>query len=312
MKRYLTPRQGALDGVEAFLSVAEHRSFRKAADALGVTPSAVSQAVRTLEARVDAPLFTRTTRSVGLTEAGQRFLLRAKPAFEELLAASESARDVGGRPTGLLRLAVPRAVVPILLEPLLASFAEAYPEVEVEIAASEELVDLASEGFDAGIRMGQFIAADMVAVRLAPPFSMSVVGSPAYLARHPTPVSPEDLALHACLRWRRSAGAVALWSLKRGNRTIDVAVTGPLIANDFPTLLGAALQGIGLAQLPEPIVRQSLESGRLMEVLSEFAPTAPGVFLYFPSHRQMLPKLRAFVDHVKGRRAVAPKGGCKP
>jgi DNA-binding transcriptional LysR family regulator len=312
MKRYLTPRQGALDGVEAFLSVAEHRSFRKAADALGVTPSAVSQAVRTLEARVDAPLFTRTTRSVGLTEAGQRFLLRAKPAFEELLAASESARDVGGRPTGLLRLAVPRAVVPILLEPLLASFAEAYPEVEVEIAASEELVDLASEGFDAGIRMGQFIAADMVAVRLAPPFSMSVVGSPAYLARHPTPVSPEDLALHACLRWRRSAGAVALWSLKRGNRTIDVAVTGPLIANDFPTLLGAALQGIGLAQLPEPIVRQSLESGRLMEVLSEFAPTAPGVFLYFPSHRQMLPKLRAFVDHVKGRRAVAPKGGRKP
>jgi len=312
MKRYLTPRQGALDGVEAFLSVAEHRSFRKAADALGVTPSAVSQAVRTLEARVDAPLFTRTTRSVGLTEAGQRFLLRAKPAFEELLAASESARDVGGRPTGLLRLAVPRAVVPILLEPLLASFAEAYPEVEVEIAASEELVDLASEGFDAGIRMGQFIAADMVAVRLAPPFSMSVVGSPAYLARHPTPVSPEDLALHACLRWRRSAGAVALWSLKRGNRTIDMAVTGPLIANDFPTLLGAALQGIGLAQLPEPIVRQSLESGRLMEVLSEFAPTAPGVFLYFPSHRQMLPKLRAFVDHVKGRRAVAPKGGCKP
>jgi DNA-binding transcriptional LysR family regulator len=309
MRGYLTVRQGALDGVEAFLSVAEHRSFRKAADALGVTPSAVSQAVRTLEARIDAPLFIRTTRSVGLTEAGQRFLLRAKPAFDELVAASDAARDIGGRPTGLLRLAVPRAVVPILLEPLLASFSESYPEVQVEIAASEELVDIASEGFDAGIRMGQFLAADMVAVRLTPPFPMSMVGSPSYLAKHPPPLSPEDLAEHACLRWRRSAGAVALWSLKRGNRVIEVAVNGPLIANDFPTLLGAAVEGIGLAQLPKPIVAPDLRAGRLLEVLSAFAPTAPGVFLYFPSHRQMLPKLRAFVDHVKSRGTAARRGG---
>ena len=139
---------------------------------LGVTPSAISQAVRALEARVGAALFIRTTRSVGLTEAGERFLSRAKPAFEELVAASEVARDLGQRPAGLLRLSVPRAVVPILLEPLIASFCQAYPEVEVEIAASEELVDLAAGGFDAGIRLGQFIAADMVAVRLTPPFPL--------------------------------------------------------------------------------------------------------------------------------------------
>src|SRR6266852_7278406 len=161
MKENFTVRQGALDGVEAFLSVARHRSFRRAAAELGVSPSAISQAVRTLEARIGAVLFIRTTRSVGLTEAGERFLSRAKPAFEELVAASGLARDLGQRPAGLLRLSVPRAVVPILVEPLIASFCRAYPEVEVEIAASWVLVDLAANGFDAGIRMGQVSAADM-------------------------------------------------------------------------------------------------------------------------------------------------------
>src|SRR5206468_4299075 len=204
MKQNFTNRQGALDGVEAFLSVAQHRSFRRAAAELGVTPSAMSQAVRTLEARVGAALFIRTTRSVGLTEAGERFQARAKPAFEELVAAGEVARDLGQRPAGLLRLTVPRSVVPILLEPVIASFCEAYPEVEVEIAASEELVDLATGGFDAGIRMGQFIAADMVAVRLTPPFPFVVVGSPEYLRRRGRPEHIDDLRQHACLRIRRS------------------------------------------------------------------------------------------------------------
>src|SRR5205814_4900660 len=166
MKQNFTVRQGALDGIEAFLGVARHKSFRRAAADLGVTPSAISQAVRALEARVGAVLFRRTTRSVGLTEAGERFLSRAKPAFAELVAASEDARDLGQRPAGLLRLTVPRAVVPILLEPLIASFCEAYPEVEVEVGANGELTDLAAEGFDAGMRLGQFIEADMLTVRL--------------------------------------------------------------------------------------------------------------------------------------------------
>src|ERR687885_1389992 len=187
MKQNFTVRQGALDGVEAFLCVAQHRSFRRAAAELGVTPSAVSQAIRALEARTGAALFTRTTRSVGLTEAGERFLSRAKPAFEELIAASEAARDLGRRPTGLLRLTVPRAVVPLILEPVIASFCQTYPEVDLEIAASEELVDLAAEGFDAGIRLGQFIAPDMTAVRLTPPFPFVVVGSPDYLRRRQRP-----------------------------------------------------------------------------------------------------------------------------
>src|SRR6516225_10074882 len=175
MKQNFTVRRGALDGVEAFLSVAQHRNFRKAAAELGVTPSAVSQAVRALEARLGAALFIRTTRSVGLTEAGQRFLDRAGPAFEEVAAAGEAARDVGGRPTGRLRLTVPRVVAPLILEPVIASFCQAYPEIELEIAASEEMVDLAVGGFDAGIRLGQSIAPDMVALRLTPPFPFVVV-----------------------------------------------------------------------------------------------------------------------------------------
>ncbi len=301
MKQNFTVRQGALDGVEAFLSVAQHRSFRRAAAELGVTPSAMSQAVRALEARVGAALFIRTTRSVGLTEAGERFLSRAKPAFAELVAASEAARELGQRPAGLLRLTVPHAVVPILLEPLIASFCQANPEVEVEIAASKDLVDIAAGGFDAGIRLGQFIAADMVAVRLTPPFPFVVVGSPGYLRRRKRPECIDDLRQHACLRMRRSNGSIAPWSFLNGNKAIEAIVSGPFIANDFPSMLGAAVEGLGLAQVPEPIAAGPLRAGKLVQVLEPFASMAPGVFLYYPSRHQMMPKLRAFIDHVKSR-----------
>ncbi|MDR6375650.1 LysR family transcriptional regulator [Paraburkholderia caledonica] len=307
MKQIFTVRQGALDGVEAFLCVARHRSFRRAAAELGVTPSAISQAVRVLEERIGAVLFIRTTRSVGLTEAGEQFLSRAKPAFEELVAASDVARGLGQRPSGLLRLSVPRAVVPLLLNPLIASFHQAYPEVEVEIAASSDLVDLATEGFDAGIRLGQFIEADMVAVPLTPPLRFVVVGSPAYFAARSRPEHTDDLRRHACLRWRKSSGALALWSLNNGGNAIEIAVSGPFIAHDFPTMLGAAMEGIGLAQLPEPMVAEGLRTGKLVEVLKPLAPVIPGVFLYYPSRRQVMPKLRAFIDHVKSRQAEQGK-----
>jgi DNA-binding transcriptional LysR family regulator len=305
MKQNFTVRQGALDGVEAFLSVAQHRSFRRAAAELAVTPSAISQAVRALEARVGASLFIRTTRSVGLSEAGERFLLRAKPAFEELVAASGDARDLGQRPAGLLRLTAPRAAVPILLQPLIASFCKAYPEVEVEIAASADLVDIAAEGFDAGIRLGQHIEADMIAVRLTPPFPFVVVGSPDYLRSRKRPERIDDLRHHACLRMRRSNGSIAPWSFVNGNEAVEAIVSGPLIANDFPTMLGAAIEGAGLAQVPEPIAAEPLRAGKLVRVLESFAPMAPGLFLYYPGRRQMMPKLRAFIDHVKNRLTTA-------
>jgi len=289
------------------LCVARHRSFRRAAAELGVTPSAISQAVRVLEERIGAVLFIRTTRSVGLTEAGEQFLSRAKPAFEELVAASDVARGLGQRPSGLLRLSVPRAVLPLLLDPLIASFHKAYPEVEVEIAASSELVDLATEGFDAGIRLGQFVDADMVAVPLTPPLRFVVVGSPAYFAARSRPEHTDDLRQHACLRWRKSSGALALWSFNNGGNAIEIAVSGPFIAHDFPTMLGAAMEGMGLAQLPEPMVAEGLRAGKLVEVLKPLAPVIPGVFLYYPSRRQVMPKLRAFIDHVKSRQAEQGK-----
>ena len=299
MKHSYTVRHGALEGVEVFLAVARHRNFRRAAADLGVTPSAVSQAVRVLEARLGAALFVRTTRSVGLTEAGQRFLDRAGPGFEEIVAAGEAARDVGQRPTGLLRLSVPRAVVPLILEPVIASFCQAYPEVELEIAASDEMVDLATGGFDAGIRLGQFIATDMVAVRLTPSFRFVVVGSPDYLDRQGRPERIDDLRRHACLRLRRSNGAIAPWTFVDGNEAIEAMVSGPLIAHDYPTLLGAAMRGIGLAQIPRPVAEGPIEQGKLEPVLDAIAATTPGVFLYHPGKRQILPKLRAFIDHLR-------------
>ncbi len=302
MKQNFTVRQGALDGVEAFLSVARHKNFRRAAADLGVTPSAISQAVRALEARMGTALFIRTTRSVGLSEAGERFLARARPAFEELIAAARAAHELGQKPAGLLRLTVPRPVMTVLLEPLLASFCQAYPEITLEISVKEELIDLAAEGFDAGIRMGQFIAADMVTQRLSPPLPLMVVGSPGYLKARKVPERIDDLRHHACLRMRRSGGAIAPWTFLSGNKAVEAIVAGPFIANDFPTLLGAAARGLGLAQVPAPIAAGAVAAGELMPVLKPFWPMTPGVFLYYPSRRQVMPKLRAFIDHVKNRR----------
>jgi DNA-binding transcriptional LysR family regulator len=301
MKQNFTIRKGALDGVEAFLCVARHKNFRKASGELGVTPSAMSQAIRTLEARIGAPLFIRTTRSVALTEAGERFLARAKPAFEELVAAGETARGIGQRPAGLLRLTVPRAVVPTLLEPMIASFCQAYPEIELEISASEELVDLAAGGFDAGIRLGQFVAPNMVAVPLTKPFPFVVVGSPGYFRKHKKPARIDELRAYECLRIRRSNGSIAPWSFLDGNKTVDAVVSGPLIASDYPTLLVAAIQGLGLAQLPQPVVNAPVKAGKLVRVLERFEQQGPGVFLYYPDRKQMTPKLRAFIEHAKGR-----------
>jgi DNA-binding transcriptional LysR family regulator len=308
MKQNFTTRHGALDGVEVFLGVARHRNFRRAAAELGVTPSAVSQAIRALENRLGAALFIRTTRSVGLTEAGERFLLRAKPAFEELVSASEAARDLGQRPAGLLRLSVPRAIVPLVLEPLIPSFCKAHPEVVLEIAANEELIDLAVQGFDAGIRLGQFIEKDMVAVRLTPPFSLVVVGSPDYLSGRNRPRRIDDLRRHVCLRVRRTDGSIAPWVFLDGNRRIEAIVDGPLIAHDYSTLVGAAIEGIGLAQLPAPLAKAAISAGRLQPLLARFAVTTPGVFLYYPGKRQVLPKLRAFIEHVRYRGNTATRG----
>jgi DNA-binding transcriptional LysR family regulator len=195
----------------------------------------------------------------------------------------------------------------MILEPVIASFCQAYPEIELEIAASDEMVDLAAGGFDAGIRLGQFIAPDMVVVRLTPPFPFVVVGSPDYLRRRKRPERIDDLRVHACLRMRRSNGSIAPWPFVDGSKAVEAIVSGPLIAHDYPTLLGAAIQGVGLAQVPGPLAKAPIADGRLRAVLARFAVTTPGVFLYHPGRRQVLPKLRAFIDHVKSYSGAATK-----
>jgi DNA-binding transcriptional LysR family regulator len=306
MKRNFTVRRGALDGIEMFLAVARHRNFRRAASEMGVTPSAAGQAVRALETRLGVALFVRTTRSVGMTEAGERFLAEVEPAYQALAAAGAVASDLGGRPAGLLRLAVPRSVVPLIIRPVLASFALAYPDIELDIAASEEFVDITALGFDAGMRMGQHIANDMISVRLTPPIRMIVVGSPDYLARRGTPLGLEDLQRHACLRLRRSAGGAAPWRFAGKGGPVEVVAQGPLIAGEFLTLLDAAIDGVGLAQMPEPVAVAACKAGALCQVLAGFAPQTPGVFLYYPDRRQVLPKLRAFIDHLKAHLPPTP------
>jgi DNA-binding transcriptional LysR family regulator len=299
MKNGFTIGRGQLDGVLAFLRVAELQSFRAAAAELGVSPSAMSHVVRALESRVGVTLLTRTTRKVGLTQAGQRFLERARPAIGELLGAFESAQTFGEQVTGLLRLNVPRAVAPYLVK-LLGDFCAAYPAVQVEIFADDQLANIVEEGFDAGVRLGNQVDADMVAVRLTAPFRFTVVGSPSYLARYGRPQQPEDLDQHRCIGFRPGArSAVNQWEFKKGDRRFKVTLTSAMIVNDWVVSVSAAVSGLGLAYAPAPLARPFITSGELESVLDSFCPDAAGLFLYYPSRSQALPKLRVFAEFAR-------------
>ncbi len=291
--------RGALDGIEAFLHVADRRSFSAAAAELGVSPSAISQTIRALEERVGVPLLTRTTRSVGLTQAGELFLERARPAFSGLGDAYEAARNLGERPAGRLRITLPRAVVHHMFEPILAGFCEAYPEIELEISAEDEFVDVAEAGFDAGVRLGESLDADMIAVRLSDPFRFGVVGTPGYFAKHGRPQKPADLKDHACIRIRLPNGSFQAWSFLDGNRTVEVAVKGPVIVNDFTAQMLAVKTGVALAFMAEPNVADDVENGTLEMLFANAAFSSGGLFLYYPSRKQVMPKLRVFIDYVR-------------
>lgn len=298
-----------LDGVAAFLRVAARLSFRAAAADLGVSPSAISQSVRALEARIGVALVSRSTRSVGLTEAGQRFLERALPAMESLDEAFEAARSLSELPSGLLRLTVPRSVMAPVVEPILPGFCEAYPEIEVEVVADSGFVDIVGDGFDAGIRVGELVHKDMVGVRLTPPFAYCVVAAPTYLARHGRPKAPEDLHAHRAIRYRRqSSGAIYRWEFVREGREFEVDAPGAVTLNDETVLAAMAMKGLGLAYLAEPLVRDHVAAGRLEMVLEDYCPESPGLFLYYPSRAQSMPKLKAFVDHMLRHRALFAQG----
>jgi DNA-binding transcriptional LysR family regulator len=288
-----------LDGIEAFLRVAERRSFSAAAVDLGVSPSAISQTIKGLEARVGAPLFMRTTRSVGLTQAGEMFLERAAPAYAGLGDAYEAARNLGNRPAGRLRINLMRGAVQPLFEPIIAGFCETYPEIELEIYAEDALADLSAGGFDAGVRMGESLDADVIAVRLTGPFRFVAVATPGYLEKHGRPESPDELRNHRCVRMRMGSGALMPWTFEKGNREIEVGVTGPVIVNDFTAMMVAVHAGVAMGMTAEPVVKAQVASGQLELVLADFACSTSGLFLYYPSRKQVMPKLRAFIDYVR-------------
>ena len=296
MKQSYTIPRNLLDGVECFLRVAEHQSFRAAAEDLGVSASAISQTVRQLEDRMGVPLFIRTTRSVGLTEAGMQFRSAAAPAYASLVAGWENARSFGGRPAGLLRLNMPHAVVPLLMEPILADFCARYPDIDVEITAEDALIDLAASGHDAGIRIGELLEADMICLRLSGPFRYTIVATPEYLDRRGRPQSPADLKGHDCIRQRLGSGTMMPWRLVDGPRHIEASIKGRVIVNEYSTAIALAERGLGLAQVSEPLVLPQLAAGSLESVLTPFAPTSPGLFLHYADNGAVVPKLRAFID----------------
>jgi len=293
-------RSALFSQLQTFLAVARVRSFSGAAREIGVSRSAVSQAVRQLEDHLRVVLLVRTTRSVSLTDAGRKLVEGASPALAQ---ADAALAEVGARPgeaVGRLRLSVPRSAVPVLVEPVLPAFRERHPRVEVEIVVEERFVDLVGEGYDAGVRLSEAIERDMVQVRLTDPFRFVVVASPAYLARRGTPGRPEDLLDHECIAFRsQTTGALYAWELERGRRTWRVPVRGGVVTNDNRVSVALAARGLGLAYAMEPAIRDELRAGRLVRVLEPWAPTVPGFFLYFPSRSQRSAPLRLFVEAAK-------------
>jgi DNA-binding transcriptional LysR family regulator len=299
MKQDLTIPHGTLDGIEAFLRVAARKSFSAAAADLGVSPSAISQTIKALEARVGAPLFMRTTRSVSLTQAGEMFHARAAPAFAGLSDAYEAARNLGGRAAGRLRINLMRGAIQPLFAPILAGFCDEYPDIELEIFADDALSDLTAGGFDAGVRMGEMLEADMIAVRLSGAFRFVVVGTPEYFARFGKPEKIADLAQHRCVRLRLASSGFLPWTFQVGNREDEVQVTGPVIVNDFAAIMVAVRTGVALGMIAEPTVADEIASGKLEIALDDYAASSAGLFLYYPSRKQVMPKLRAFIDYAR-------------
>jgi DNA-binding transcriptional LysR family regulator len=286
--------------LQAFLAVARQRSFSSAARELGVSRSAVSHAVRQLEEKLRVVLLARTTRSVSLTDPGRRLVEAAGPGLGQALAALANVSAQPGEAVGRLRLSTPRMAVPFVITPVLPTFRERHPRVEVEVVVENRFVDIVAEGYDAGVRLSEAIERDMVQVRLTDAFRFVVVGAPSYLERHGTPQKPEDLLRHECITYRsQTTGAIYAWELERGRKTWRVPVRGGVVTNEDHVMLSLAESGTGLTYTFEPGVREQLRTGRLKVVLEAYAPTVPGFFLYFPSRAQRSLPLRLFIEAAK-------------
>jgi DNA-binding transcriptional LysR family regulator len=297
-----------LPALMAFTSVARHGSFTHAAAETGVTASALSQSIRSLETQLNVRLFNRTTRRVALTEAGAQFLARVLPALGELQAAFEALDETRDQPAGTLRINLPRVASELLVLPHLAEFTRRYPQIRLDLTLDDGFADVVGEGFDAGIRLGERVAQDMVAVPLGGDIHIAVAGSPAYFERYPVPATPADLAAHDCLRYRFStSGGVYRWEFAQPgdpSRVFEVETRGSLVTNDLRTMVQAAEQGAGLLHVIDDYVSEQLADGRLVRVLDAWCPSFPGFYLYTASRAQMPFKLRALIDFLREKRGV--------
>ncbi|MEK0081605.1 LysR family transcriptional regulator [Benzoatithermus flavus] len=295
------PREN-LNDLLAFLAVAREHSFTRAAAQLGVSQSALSHAIRGLEARLGLRLLTRTTRSVAPTEAGERLLRTVGPRFEEIEAELVALSALRDKPTGTIRITAGEHAADTILWPALEKLLPDYPEIKVEIAVDNGLTDIVAGRFDAGVRLGEQVAKDMIAVRIGPDMRMAVVGAPSYFAQRPPPRTPQDLTAHDCINIRLPTyGGLYAWEFEKDGRQLRVRVEGQLVFNNTALRLNAALAGLGLAYLPEDQVQAHLAEGRLVRVLADWCPPFPGYHLYYPSRRQPTPAFALLVEALRHR-----------
>ena len=292
-------KKAGLFELDAVVAVAAHRSFRAAAIELDMSPSALSHAVASLEARMGVRLFNRTTRSVSLSEAGEQFLARLRPALNEISGAFEAASAARDIPNGTLRINTSEGAAQQIFDPVFLEFLHRYPQIRLDIVTEGRLVDIVADGFDAGIRLIDTVPQDMIAVPIGPVQSMAVVGAPAYLEQHPIPMTPADLAAHDCIRLRLPSGTLYRWEFERHGEETAIDVKGRLTLGSHALAISAALAGEGLACTSEWFIREHLASGRLVRLLEDWTPPFPGLALYYPGQRHVPATLRAFIELVR-------------
>jgi DNA-binding transcriptional LysR family regulator len=292
--------RGDLANLTAFVAVADHLSFRAAALRLGVTPSALSHTMRQLEERLGVRLLHRTTRSVGVTDAGQRLLERLRPAIDQIGNALEDLNQERGRPVGRLRIYTIHTAATAVIAPVWHRFLSTYPEVHLELQLGEAPIDIVAKDFDAGIGPQDRAAADMIIVRVMGPVKVAVVGAPSYFARRQKPRTPDDLSRHSCVEYsQRADGAVYEWAFERNGKSRKISVDGRVMVNDPDLAVRAAVDGLGIAYTLEASAEPFLRSGQLVRVLEDWSPSFEGLFLYYPSHRQVPAALRALIDMIR-------------
>lgn len=293
-------KRDELNDLAAFVVVADEMSFTRAASKLGISPSALSHAMKALEDRLGLQLLARTTRKVSTTEAGDRLLKTLRPAFEEISSALVALGDLRDKPAGTLRVTLPKHAATFVLWPMLPDFLDAHPDIRVEMTIDAGLTDIVESRYDAGIRFGEKVAKDMVAVRVSPDVRWAVVGSPAYFAKHSVPNTPQDLVEHRCINYRfATSGGLYLWEFEEEGRSFQIRVNGNLIVNDGDLILAAVLAGQGLGYLTEDSVIDLVAQGKLIRVLAEWCPTSEGYYLYHSNRRQIPSALAALIDALR-------------